>query len=82
MYQRLFVAAMAVTIGICGGIRTADPRNSVMACWGIIYPRFCYIEGTYKAVEPGADEASAELLQTADAEQIVIRWKLLELLSE
>ncbi len=82
MYQRLLVAAMAVSIGICGSIRVTDPRNSVMACWGLMYPRFCYIEGTYKAVEPEADEISAEQLQAADPEQIVIRWKLLELLSE
>ena len=82
MYQKLLAAAMAVTIGLCGSTRMTGPQNSAVACWGIMYPRFCYIEGTYKAVDPEVAEDSADALQAADPEQIVIRLKLLELLAE
>ncbi len=82
MYQRLLAAVMAVAIGLCGSTRMTGPRNGAVACWGIMYPKFCYIEGTYRVVDAEAEEASVEELQAADPEQVILRWKLLELLSE
>lgn len=82
MYQKLFIAVMAVTIGVCGSTRITSSQNSVMACWGLMYPRLCYIEGTYLTSDQVKEGDPAELIQTADPEQIVIRLKLLELLSE
>lgn len=82
MYQRVLITAMSLTIGLYGSIRLSDSRISGMACWGLMYPRWSFVEGTYRAMEEGMPEISPEELAAVDAEQIVIRWKLLELLSE
>ena len=79
MYQKLLVAMMSLTIGVCGGIRYGS-TEAVPGCFGLLYPGLCYMEGTYQAVDPEAEEAA--ITGILEPEQIIIRWKLLELLSE
>ncbi len=83
MYQKLLIAAMSLTIGVCATTQYSQYMNTATGCWGLLYPRLCYIEGTYKSLEGTAAMTDpTELLQISDPDQIMIRWKLLEILSE
>lgn len=91
MYQKLLIAMMSLTIGFCGSSELYRSANLTQASWGLLYPRLCFIEGTYQKHDgevkkedqnKGLTEDLAESAPVIEPEQMIIRWKLLELLCE